>query len=124
MMQFERQPFTPIALALLLVCFAAGPASAEQIVVEAEDYIDYYDYAVEPIVPFPIGLIVTLKGLDTPGEWTEYTLPVTAYGSYSFSMICWGDLGVTYTFNLYFMPDSGGETQSITTSFTGTGCFT
>lgn len=124
MMQFERQPFTPITIALLLICFAAVPTQAAQIVVEAENYIDFYDYAFDPIAPLPVGIIVALQGPDYPGEWVEYTLPVSAYGSYSYSMICWGDYGVSYTFNLYFIPESGGATQAITVSFVGLGCFT
>lgn len=126
MMQLERQTFRPITLAIILACLVALPAYAAQIVVEAEDYIDFYNYAFTYIGPLPVGVgsIVTLQGLDYPGEWVDYTLPVSAYGSYSYSMICWGDYGVTYTFNLYFIPDSGGDTQVITVSFVGKGCFT
>jgi len=125
MMQFGRKAFNPIALALLIICLAAAPARAAQIVVEAENFNNFYDYANDPIVSYTVGTtLVTLYGLDSFGEWVEYTLPVTAYGSYSFSMICWGDLGVTYTYNVYFIPESGGDTQAITASFTGTGCFT
>jgi hypothetical protein len=111
-------------LALFFVCLNIGAASAEQIVVEAEDYVDFYDFAFTIIGPLPVGIIVALQGLDMSGEWTEYTLPVAAYGSYSFSMICWGDYGVSYSFNLYFTPESGGDTQAITVSFVGKGCFT
>jgi hypothetical protein len=122
-MQLCRQRFTPLVLALFFVCFNTGTASAEQIVVEAEDYVDFYDFAYDMIGTLPIGTVEVLQGLDMSGEWTEYTLPVSAYGSYSFSMICWGDQYVPFSFNIYFTPESGGDTQAITVSFTGEGCF-
>ncbi len=123
-MQLYRPRFTPLILALLLVCSNTGTASADQIVVEAEDYVGFYDFAFDMIGAMPVGYITVLQGLDMSGEWTEYTLPVANYGSYSFSMICWGDLGVPYSFNLYFTPEAGGATQAITVSFVGKGCFT
>jgi hypothetical protein len=123
MMHLQRQVFTLLVVALPILSIAAAPVSAEQIVVEAEDFIDSYDIAFNPIEQYTAGIYVTVMGPDYPGEWVEYTLPVAAYGSYSFLMLCWGDDGVTYLFNVYFIPDSGGETQSITASFTGSGCF-
>ena len=123
-MHMDRRNQIVILLLLISACLAPQHLSAAQIAVEAEDFTDFYDFAYTPIGPYPFGYIVTLRGLDTPGEWVEYTLPVTAYGSYSYSMICWGDYGVHYSFNLYFIPDSGGTTQVITVSFTGLGCFT
>jgi hypothetical protein len=123
-MQLGRKVFNPIALSLLLLCLAVGPVSAAQIKVEAEDYIDSYDITYDPITTLTVGVVDVLQGPDYSGEWVEYTLPVSAYGSYSFSMICWGDLNVSYIFNIYFIPDSGGPQQMITASFTGKGCFT
>ena len=111
-------------LAIAIACAVSVSVRAEQIVVEAEDYLSYYDFAYTLISPLNVGLTVVLQGLDMSGEWTEYTLPVTAYGSYSFSMVCFGDLNMPYVFNVYFIPKSGGTQQMITVSFTGKGCFT
>jgi hypothetical protein len=122
-MQPGQMAIIRILIPLLFLTLVAAPTSAEQIVVEAEDFIDFYDIGFNPIMQYTAGIYVTLMGPDYPGEWVEYTLPVTAYGSYSFSMLCWGDDGVKYLLNIYFMPDSGGEIQSITASFTGAGCF-
>ncbi len=123
-MQLGKTRIIPIILAVLLVSLGSGAASADQLVVEAEDYVDYYDFAFDMIGALPIGYTVVLQGLDISGEWAEYTVPVVNYGSYSFSMICWGDQYVPFSFNLYFTPESGGDTQTMTVSFTGKGCFT
>lgn len=123
-MQLYKTRIIPIVLALLMISLGSGAASADQLVVEAEDFVDFYDFAFDMITALPYGYDVVLKGLDMSGEWTEYILPVTNYGSYSFSMICWGDQYVPFSFNIYFTPESGGDVQAITVSFTGNGCFT
>lgn len=123
-MHIVRGYSLPAGLTLIFACLVSMPLSAAQITVEAEHFTAFHDITFNPIEQYTVGMYVTLRGPDFPGEWVEYALPVSEFGSYSFSMICWGDLGITYTFNVYFVPDSGGETQSITTSFTGTGCFT
>jgi hypothetical protein len=66
---------------------------------------------------------VYLQGLDYPGEWTKYALPVTAFGSYTVTMICWGDNAIPYHLRLYLTPQSGGDTQVIDFQFLGKGCF-
>ncbi len=124
MMRYGRNTILRLAIALLCLGLAAAPIRAAQIVTQGEDYIDYYDLGGLLIGPYPVGVITVLQGLDISVEWVEYTLPVSAYGSYSFSMICWGDLYVPYTFNVYFIPESGGFQQQISVSFTGKGCFT
>jgi hypothetical protein len=124
-MQSGRKAILRGAITFLCVALAATNAVAAQIVVEAETFNNFYDYAADPISIYPVGTaLVTLHGLDSEGEWVEYTMSVAAFGSYSFSMICWGDLGVTYTYNVYFTPVPGGDPQAITASFMGTGCFT
>ncbi len=104
-----------------MVVFLCGPLSAEQIVVEAENYTDFYDFMGNAITLYSPTI---LQGPDYPGEWVEFTLPVSVYGTYNFSMLCWGLNDITYIFDVYFIPDSGGDIQSITATFVGAGCFT
>ena len=51
-----------------------------------------------------------------------YDMNVSAYGTYSFLMLCWGDYNVPYHLKLYLTPAAGGITQTIDIEFTGKGC--
>lgn len=100
-----------------------GTARGENVRIEAEDFNAYHDISAYPIGTYTYLSYVTLQGLDYPGEWTEYTAPVTAYGRYAVTMLCWGDTGIAYRLRLYITPESGGGTQTIDFEFLGKGCF-
>ena len=122
-MRSGRKTILLPAILFLCVALAAAPAFAAQIVVEGENYTDFYDIAFNPIQLYTSGSYITLMGPDYPGEWVEYTFTVSAYGSYAFSMICWGDYDVSYLFNVYITSNTSDQTQVITTDFEGSGCF-
>jgi hypothetical protein len=110
-----------IVAALLLPGYR--PAMAANISIEAENYFAFNEILSIPIGTYTSGTVVYLRGLDYPGEWTKYFLPVFDFGSYNVTMSCWGDLGVYYHLRLYIIPQSGGDTQTIDFEFVGNGCF-
>ncbi|MCK4350278.1 MAG: hypothetical protein KAX13_05430, partial [Candidatus Krumholzibacteria bacterium] len=84
-----------IIISLFIASLATAPVSvrSETIKVEAEAFVDFYESGLY----YPIrGVLLRLEGLDYPGEWTEYNMNVSAYGTYSFLMLCWGDFNVPY----------------------------
>ena len=121
MMRLELKLFALSSLALLIVSTAGGTAPAEQIVVQGESYTDSYDFMGNPITLYSPTI---LQGPDFMEEWVEFAMSVSIYGTYDFSMLCWGLNGISYSMIVYFIPDSGGDIQSTTTTFVGAGCFT
>ena len=110
-----------IAISLLIASIVPVPAQvrSETIRVEAEDFVDFYESGLYDLIHV---YLLRLEGLDYPGEWTEYDMNVSAYGTYSFLMLCWGDYNVPYHLKLYLTPAAGGITQTIDIEFTGKGC--
>ena len=94
------------------------------ILIEAEDYGSYSDIANVPIqtrtsVSCSGGYI--LAGLDYPGEWTTYYVPVPDYGYYKVNLVCRGDWAVNYQIRLELYPQTIGDPQTIQFHFTGLG---
>jgi hypothetical protein len=92
-------------------------ARAISVVVQAEDFSNSCNIEPENIRSDNS----ILKGLDCAGEWTQYKLEVTAFGTYSFTVRCWGDSNVEYKFRLTTAPIEGEEPQSIEFRYTGKG---
>lgn len=118
-------------IAMFLIT-AAGLASfachayAEQtgIRIEAENYDSYYDIANVPIqtktsVSCSGGYI--MAGLDYPGEWATYYIPIPDYGYYQVNLVCRGDWAVNYQIRLEMYPQTIGTPQTIQFNFTGLG---
>jgi hypothetical protein len=114
-----------IATILTLTFFACTAAAGRSaILVEGESFTDYQNYSNVPIqaVAGPAcsgGLM--LIGLDYPGEWTKYNVPVEDYGYYAARMLCRGDLNINYIIRLEVYPPAIGMPQTIEFSYTGRG---
>ncbi len=111
-----------IIISLFIASLATAPVSvrSETIKVEAEAYVDYYESGLYKLIS---KYLLRLEGLDYPGEWTEYNINVSAYGTYSFLMLCWGDFNVPYHLKLHVTPALVGVTQTIDINFLGKGCY-
>lgn len=110
-----------IIISLFIASIAPVPIQvrSETIRVEAEDFVGFYESGLYDLIHV---YLLRLEGLDYPGEWTEYDMKVSAYGTYSFLLLCWGDGGVPYHLQLHLTPALGGETQTIDINFIGEGC--
>jgi hypothetical protein len=110
-----------LILALAMMLPAVSPA--QTILIEAENYTSYYDFAFEPIrVLYATGNSDSmLYGLDTVDEWVEYQFAVSAFGDYSFNLHCKGDQGWPYTFQVWLTGGTTGHVQVLDVQFTGTG---
>jgi hypothetical protein len=97
-----------------------GPVWAATIMVEAEDFVDFYESGQYDLIHEYLN---RLEGLDYPGEWTEYDMHVPAFGTYSIVLLCWGDYNVPYHLRLHVTPALGGDAQTIDIEFLGKGCF-
>ncbi|UCF04142.1 MAG: hypothetical protein JSV33_09315 [bacterium] len=114
----------PILLVLcLLLSGLAAPAYSQIIMIEAEDYIDSFDIALDSIqvvVGFGCSGGYYVMGLDYPDEWTEYNVGIDSLGAYSASLLCRGDIGVPY--HLQLVSEVPGEDpEVIDFTFTGQG---
>ncbi|MDD4857031.1 MAG: hypothetical protein PHD74_02885 [Candidatus Krumholzibacteria bacterium] len=104
-------------MAAVLTLLSPSLAHAASVYVQAESFTDSYNIDPEPIISDNS----MLKGLDSAGEWTQYSLEVSAFGTYSYMVRCWGDLNVAYTFRITTAPVQGGEPQSVEFSYIGKG---
>ena len=111
-----------IIISLFIASIALAPASvrSETLKVEAEAFVDFYESGQYLLIR---EYLLRLEGLDFPGEWTDYNMNVSAYGTYSFLILCWGDFNVPYHLRLHLTPILGGTTQTIDINFLGKGCF-
>ncbi len=107
---------------LILLLSVVLPVSALSvgIKIEAEDFTDYHDIAfgmirVEEDMGCSSGYF--LAGLETPDEWTEYAIPVSAFGLYSAQIKIRGDVGESYLLRMIFTADVSGDTQTVDISF-------
>ena len=107
-----------IVIVTFILASAPSLVCAIQVVVQAEDYKSANDIDYVPIQPS----ISYLEGLDYPGEWTQYQLQTTGYGTYQVTLKCWGALNVQYSLQLVTMPVQGDNpSQTIDFSFIGRG---
>jgi hypothetical protein len=113
------EPFRMKKVLLAVLIAAAIPwqaAEAAYYYLLAENFSLAHDIAMYPIRSYN-GL---LDGLDFPGEWVEYSLPVLPFGTYQVHLRCWGD-PVPYMLHLMTYPAQGEEPQTIAFDFTGKG---
>lgn len=103
-----------VAAAIILCpCFAR----AIDVFVQAEDFTDSYNIMPESIHADGGALI----GIDYPGEWAKFQVTAAAFGTYTVTMRCWGNLNVPYHFHLDTMPIRGEDPQRIEITYTGKG---
>lgn len=107
-----------VAVAGIILAFTPSFACALDLYVQAEAYAFANDIALDPIQ----SIQSLLYGLDYAGEWTQYEMPATSFGTYSVTMRCWGNAGVPYRLQLITMPaDVDGIPQTIDFDFIGKG---
>ena len=87
----------------------------QRLAIEAEDYVSYYNIGGQMVQRLPVSGCVSgfvLYGLDVPGEWTQYEVPVAQAGTYEVGIVCQGGLAVDYGLRLVFTDITG--TESVT----------
>ena len=106
-------------IASIAIAFIFVPclASAVSNIIQAENFTQSHNIAPEEIAT-GTGVLV---GLDAAGEWVEFQLFTSEFGTYSVTMKCWGTLNVPYKFNLVTVPPEGQSSQTIQLNFTGKG---
>ena len=110
--------------AFIVILFNPVLAFSVTIRIEAENFTAYNDIAYKRISPAPgpgCSGGTMLIGLDYPDEWTEYSITVGAFGTYSVVMLCRGDIGERYRLSLKLTPQGDSINQVIAFSFTGNG---
>jgi hypothetical protein len=107
----------PIALVAAIVVLAPCFAGATDVYVQAESFTSSYNIMPENIRASSTVLV----GLDYPGEWAEFQVSVSEFGTYLFTMRCWGNENAPYLFHLATRPVHGEDPQVINVSFTGRG---
>jgi len=106
-----------VALAVAVIALSPCPARAIDVYVQAESFTSSFDSMPENIRAYNGSLL----GLDYAGEWAEFQVPASAFGTYLLSMRCWGNENAPYLFHLVTRPVAGEEPQTITLSFAGRG---
>jgi hypothetical protein len=106
-----------VVLVAAVIALAPCSARAIDVYVQAEDFTSSFNVMPENIRADGGALL----GLDFPGEWAEFQVPVSAFGTYLLSMRCWGNENAPYLFHLVTTPVAGEEPQTITLSFAGRG---
>jgi len=105
-----------IALVAVLL-LAPSLARGVDVFIQAEDFTSSYNVMPENIRADGGALL----GLDYAGEWAGFQIAAAAFGTYTVTMRCWGNLNVPYHFHLHILPVQGEEPQSIEISYTGKG---
>lgn len=111
-------------LIIILMLAAAETAGAQVVTIETEWFDDSHDIGNIPIgIQADAGCSggLLLIGLDLTGEWTSYPVSVDPTGVYVPRLVCRGNVGVEYHFQLTFVPDSLGGSQTVDFFFTGIG---
>jgi len=106
-------------LAVVVVAFIIAPclAHAADVFVQAESFVLSNNLAPLEIRSY-LGMI---QGLDYPGEWAQYELLPSGFGTYRVTMRCWGTLNVPYNLYLNTLPVQGEASQRIKLYFVGAG---
>ena len=105
-----------IALVAVLL-LAPSLARGVDVFIQAEDFTSSYNVMPENIRADGGALL----GLDYAGEWAGFQIAAAAFGTYTVTMRCWGNLNVPYHFHLHILPVQGEEPQSIEISYVGKG---
>ncbi|UCG52139.1 MAG: hypothetical protein JSW58_00875 [Candidatus Latescibacterota bacterium] len=121
-MRLVCRRFVTLVTAVALLIPAA--VLAQVLEIEAEEFTAHNDLAGMAIQSWPGsgcsgGFI--LIGLDFTGEWTEYDVSVSAFGYYSLSLKCIGELNQPYSLRMVFTPVGEGTEQVVDFSFIGKG---
>ncbi|MFA4947795.1 MAG: hypothetical protein WC674_04700 [Candidatus Krumholzibacteriia bacterium] len=106
-----------VALVFAVLILAPSLARAIDVFVQAEDFTSSNNIMPENIRAYNSALL----GLDYEGEWAEFQVPASGFGTYLLSMRCWGNLNSPYLFHLVTKPVQGEDPQTITLSFAGKG---
>jgi hypothetical protein len=111
---------------LVTVLPVVAVAQMQSIEIETEDFTAFND--VGGLLIQKVGLSgcsggFILIGLDSPGEWAQYSVTPPGFGYFSFMLTGRGDYGVEYGFRLIFTPTDpgGGTAQTVEFSFMGQG---
>jgi len=101
-------------------------AQMQSIEIETEDFTAFNDAGrtlIQKVVLSGCSGGYILIGLDSPGEWAEYSVTPPGFGHFSFMLTGRGDYGVEYGFRLIFTPteSGGGSVQTVEFSFMGQG---
>jgi len=120
------KPFLTILLfAVVAVCLLM-PARllATRVLIELEAFVASHDIAGEPIREVEAASCSSgylLKGLDTTGEWVEYPLTLSEFGTWVVAMRARGDLGAVYQFRVEFTSALTGAVESVLMNYVGRG---
>ena len=106
-----------IALVAASLILAPSLARGVDVFIQAEDFTSSYNVMPENIRADGGALI----GLDYAGEWAGFQVTTAAFGTYTVTMRCWGNLNVPYHFHLHILPVQGEAPQTIDIDFTGKG---
>ena len=106
-----------IALVAAVLILAPSLARGIDAFIQAEDFTSSYNVMPENIRADGGALI----GLDYAGEWAGFQIAAAAFGTYTVTMRCWGNLNVPYHFHLHILPVQGEDPQTIDIDFTGKG---
>ncbi|RJR29667.1 MAG: hypothetical protein C4574_03200 [Candidatus Latescibacterota bacterium] len=102
------------------LCAMQADAGAVSVTLEAENFSRCHDVDFDPIRKVD----TRLHGLGAPGEWVEYDFSMSSFGTYAATLVCWGEIGVTYTMHLSYSDLEDTGLQTIAFTFAGTGDYT
>lgn len=108
--------FYTILLALSLA--ATGAASAQDILIYAQDYSDSLNISLSPIGR---NLTGWMTGLDFPGEWVEYDIRPQSYGTFEIRMAVRGQENIPFHLELTLTDVISGAEQTVPFDFIGLG---
>jgi len=106
-----------IAIVAAVLVLAPSLARGIDLFVQAEDFTSSYNVMPDNIRADGGALL----GLDYAGEWAGFQVAAAAFGTYTVTMRCWGNLNVPYHFHLHVLPVQGEEPQTIEISYIGKG---
>jgi hypothetical protein len=113
-----------VFVCLTILAVLAAPADAIRHLIEAETFTASNDIEYE-IIRAALGDgcsgQMMLMGLDFPGEWVEYDVTFSAFGTWSVGVRARGDLGVAYTLRFTFTGTQSGTSTSYDVYYTGRG---
>jgi hypothetical protein len=109
---------TILLVSLLVPVLVFQSASAEDVYIDATDYIQCQNIDLAPIAISPDSW---LTGLDFEGEWVEYHFEISGFGVNSAELLVMGTTGVPFSIQMTVRGDVNPMSQVIFFNFTGTG---